>query len=216
MSDTKDFINAYSELERELKAFNRTVLEYEESLNLSDPALSDKLKVCRICRNYIQHHRSDETFISPTQEQTDFLWLMAGNVSGKGGLSKCCSKVPSVSTKTERKSVLKILDQSLPFGFVTVVDHKNDNILGILSSSQLLNLYMVSSGKTYFDKDTLIRLSSRYVCDKDYIVLKDSFIGHIPERTPIVVVHEKRGGTLSYAGIYMYPPMQTSFRSAKR
>ena len=69
------FIQQYNDFEKIISDSNavqaRTVLEFEESLTLKDAEANQKLKVCRIVRNYIQHN--DVNFVEPSKEMIDFI-----------------------------------------------------------------------------------------------------------------------------------------------
>lgn len=70
MSTINDkFLDAYRALDIELKYDNKTVLDYEnESLTGID---QEKLKVCRIMRNYLAHN--DVSFLDASNAQIKFL-----------------------------------------------------------------------------------------------------------------------------------------------
>ena len=63
-----NFLDTFSVLDSELKLENNTILEFENSLGSNS---QEKLKVCRIMRNYMSHN--DVTFLSVTNEQIKFL-----------------------------------------------------------------------------------------------------------------------------------------------
>ena len=64
------FLDAFRALDTELKDQGSTVLEYENSLK--DGSIEkEKLKVCRIMRNYMAHN--DTTFLTASNEQIKFL-----------------------------------------------------------------------------------------------------------------------------------------------
>lgn len=62
------FLDAFRALDTELKSDGMTVLDYENSL---DTLGQERLKVCRIMRNYMAHN--DTTFLTTTNEQIKFL-----------------------------------------------------------------------------------------------------------------------------------------------
>lgn len=66
MNYTDKFLDSYKQLEAELKFSNMSVLDYENSIQDNE-----KLRVCRIMRNYLSHN--DTTFIAPTAEQVKFI-----------------------------------------------------------------------------------------------------------------------------------------------
>lgn len=62
------FLDAFRALDTELKSDGMTVLDYENSL---DTLGQERMKVCRIMRNYMAHN--DTTFLTTTNEQIKFL-----------------------------------------------------------------------------------------------------------------------------------------------
>lgn len=62
------FLDAFRALDTELKTDGTTVLDYENTLDSLD---QEKLKVCRIMRNYMAHN--DTTFLATTTDQIKFL-----------------------------------------------------------------------------------------------------------------------------------------------
>lgn len=62
------FLDAFRALDTELKSDGSTVLDYENSL---DTLSQERLKVCRIMRNYMAHN--DTIFLSTTNDQIKFL-----------------------------------------------------------------------------------------------------------------------------------------------
>ena len=64
------FLDAFRALDTELKSDGRSVMDYENSLGTGSLE-QEKLKVCRIMRNYMAHN--DTTFLAATQEQIKFL-----------------------------------------------------------------------------------------------------------------------------------------------
>ena len=62
------FLDAFRALDSELKLNNTTVLDYENSLDSDN---QEKLKACRIMRNYMSHN--DTTFLTASTNQIKFL-----------------------------------------------------------------------------------------------------------------------------------------------
>ncbi len=62
------FLDSYRALDIELKSEGKTVLDYENTLESTE---LEKLKVCRIMRNYMSHN--DMTFLEATNEQIKFI-----------------------------------------------------------------------------------------------------------------------------------------------
>lgn len=69
MSLTNNFLESFKALETELRLYeNKTVLDYENELV---GTAQEKLKCCRIMRNYMSHN--DVTFLAASSEQCKFL-----------------------------------------------------------------------------------------------------------------------------------------------
>lgn len=71
-TELEKFLGKYKELEEVIRqeATDTTVLQYEESLSASD---SDRLKICRQIRNYVQHHDDGKMFLAATEKMNKFL-----------------------------------------------------------------------------------------------------------------------------------------------
>lgn len=77
MTETEKFLEQYKRFESALRDTNTadTVLDYENSLQ-TDPVNSDtydKLKTCRIIRNYIQHHPDGAKMFPASSQMTEFI-----------------------------------------------------------------------------------------------------------------------------------------------
>lgn len=72
------FMDAFRALDTELKTEGTTVLDYENSL---EPLDQEKLKVCRIMRNYMSHN--DTNFVTASNEQIKFLNTHVDNIRRK-------------------------------------------------------------------------------------------------------------------------------------
>ena len=69
MTPNERFLEAYRNLDTELKANGTTVLDFENSLK--DGIDKEKLKICRNMRNYMSHN--DVNFLCATLEQSKFI-----------------------------------------------------------------------------------------------------------------------------------------------
>ena len=63
------FLEAYKQLDIELKEQGQSVLDYENSL--SDGTDKERLKLCRITRNYLSHQ--DKKFVTCSKEMIKFI-----------------------------------------------------------------------------------------------------------------------------------------------
>ena len=83
MTENEKFLNAFKRLENAIAnstELNKnycpkctSVLDYENSLMESDKEKGEKLKVCRIIRNYHSHHEDGAKLFPASKSMTDFL-----------------------------------------------------------------------------------------------------------------------------------------------
>ena len=108
MSNEK-FLDAFRALDTELKDQGSTVLEYENSLK-EGSVEKEKLKVCRIMRNYMSHN--DTTFLTASNEQIKFLDGMTEEVLKRAHLVKDeMKRVKTLKATAPIKDVIAALDK---------------------------------------------------------------------------------------------------------
>lgn len=73
------FLDAFKELETELRGLGLSVLDYEN--NLPDGTEKERLKICRIIRNYLSHQ--DKKFVTASEEMIKFISDLALNARRK-------------------------------------------------------------------------------------------------------------------------------------
>lgn len=107
MNLTDKFLDAYKELEAELKYSNQSVLDYENSLN---GTTQEQLKVCRIMRNYMSHN--DTNFLTPSDAQIKFLNSITLEIRKKAHCVKDeMKKVTPVKETEQLKNMLASIDK---------------------------------------------------------------------------------------------------------
>lgn len=103
------FLDAFRALDTELKDQGSTVLEYENSLK-EGSIEKEKLKVCRIMRNYMSHN--DTTFLTASNEQIKFLDGMTEEVLKRAHLVKDeMKRVKTLKATTPIKDIIAALDK---------------------------------------------------------------------------------------------------------
>ncbi len=111
------FLDAFRALDIELKDQDTTVLNYENSLNGLD---AEKLKVCRIMRNYMAHN--DTTFLTASNEQIKFLDGLTTEVLKKAHLVRDeMKRIKEIKSTEPIKNVIAALDKS---PIVPIVDKR--------------------------------------------------------------------------------------------
>lgn len=145
MTDTEKFLNEFRRLETALKDTKTagSVLEYEEDLKTDVSAAEeyDKLKLCRIVRNYISHHPNSGTrsFIVPTLSMTKFLSDEADMIEAKDEQTKdVMTRTKSVSMNDSIKDVLTAISKA-KYGWVAVTDNEG-HLQGVLDGSAFVSL----------------------------------------------------------------------------
>lgn len=106
MSTNTKFFNAYKNLETELRYDNKSVLDYENTLVGVE---QEKLKACRIMRNYLAHN--DTTFLTTSNAQIKFLENLTKNIKEKSLLVKHkMKKIPLSPDTSWLKAYIKPVD----------------------------------------------------------------------------------------------------------
>lgn len=142
--DNKEFLDAYRRLEDAISHSTKlkvtTVLSYENILSdQGNTEASEKLKVCRIVRNYMTHHADGTTFLSATPKMTAFIGKQAEKVAAlettAGNVAK---KVPVLTPSTSMKDAAEAFSaqgaQWLPYA------DKDGNITGAVSISTIARM----------------------------------------------------------------------------
>ncbi len=102
------FLDAYRSLETELKLEGCGVLDYENTL--TDKTTQERLKVCRIMRNYMAHN--DTTFLCSSTDQIRFLEQMASEIRKKAHTVKDeMKRVKALKASAPIKEVIASLDK---------------------------------------------------------------------------------------------------------
>ena len=128
------FLDAFRALDSELKLENVTVLDFENTL---DSINQEKLKVCRIMRNYMSHN--DTSFITATNEQIKFLNNLTLNIRKKSHTVKDEMKRLKPIKYTE--PIKSIITQIVKFPIVPI-----ETKLGIYLVDQDILLKQLAKG----------------------------------------------------------------------
>lgn len=107
------FLEAYKALEAELRLDNTTVLDYENTLEGTD---QEKLKVCRIMRNYMSHN--DTTFIQATNDQIKFINNLILEIRKKSHTVK--DEMKRVKTMRYTEPIKNVLTQIVKYPIVPI------------------------------------------------------------------------------------------------
>ena len=154
MNSYDTFINAYKELEKECRENNIEVKDLEDKLPEDE---SNKLRMCRYFRNFIQHVKGYETFLNITPGMQSFLNKTLNDYINKDDLvSSHIIKIANISC-TLKDKVCDVLEKVSKNKYEYVVVLDKDEVLGILSVYQLLK----ENNKTAKIKD-LAKPSKKY------------------------------------------------------
>ena len=147
MATINQFLNSYKKLEAEIRIDNpeSSVFEYENSLY--DPERQEKIKVCRILRNYIQHHADGQRFIAVSDQMITFLEKEVFSIKAKTDLVKShISKTAPITPKTSIRDAIAIISMS-NVNNLAIVDKEN-HIVGAVNATLILKAYSKSKKST--------------------------------------------------------------------
>ena len=175
------FIQQYNDFEKIISASNavqaRTVLEFEESLTLKDAEANQKLKVCRIVRNYIQHN--DVNFVEPSKEMIDFIanlsdYVRSLEMSADDVLKKLTpltlsDTITDAAKKLSRNKLMPVVDKrKVCIGIVTDETIRAAVSKGTRPSSKLSNIESLIKSATIISKDIPVKnITENSVVTKD-------------------------------------------------
>lgn len=132
------FLDAFRALDSELKLEGKTVLDFENSL---DSTMQEKLKVCRIMRNYMSHN--DTQFITASAEQIKFLDSLVMEIRKKSHTVK--DEMKKITPIKYSSAIIEIIKQINKFPIVPV--ETKDKQLYLVDTTILLKQLAASNKK---------------------------------------------------------------------
>ena len=179
----KEFLKEYKTLEENVRYLhNKTVYEYETGL---DPELMERLKVCRLLRNYITHQNDAETFVCISQEQIAFLNNLNNELEKRyKHIKDKITKLNPITAKYTLQDVALRLEKS---EYVPVVN-ENQEIVGVFNNELLV--YYISQGVKPTNKvKAYIEDKKMSKSKKDYYFAKETDrLGMYHPKNKIIVI----------------------------
>lgn len=172
------FLTTYKALEKELTDMGLSIKDYEDRLvNDGNTDAADKLRLCRMIRNYLSHHADGDELVTVNNKLSAFikgLIIMINNTK----LKAKDSYVPvSRSKRLIRKpeSVRDIIDEfnKHPKENILYVISGDNKLLGQINSTDVLGvLYSISrlSDLKKTPADSLIKKANVVTVDKDTVL----------------------------------------------
>lgn len=172
------FLTTYKALEKELTDMGLSIKDYEDRLvNDGNTDAADKLRLCRMIRNYLSHHADVDELVTVNNNLSAFikgLIIMINNTK----LKAKDSYVPvSRSKRLIRKpeSVRDIIDEfnKHPKENILYVISGDNKLLGQINSTDVLGvLYSISrlSDLKKTPADNLIKKTNVVTVDKDTVL----------------------------------------------
>ena len=172
------FLTTYKALEKELTDMGLSIKDYEDRLvNDGNTDAADKLRLCRMIRNYLSHHADGDELVTVNNNLSVFikgLIIMINNTK----LKAKDSYVPvSRSKRLIRKpeSVRDIIDEfnKHPKENILYVISGDNKLLGQINSTDVLGvLYSISrlSDLKKTPADNLIKKANVVTVDKDTVL----------------------------------------------
>ena len=130
------FLENYKELEKTLALIGTDVLNYENIFTNSED--SNKLKLCRMTRNYLQHN-NDQNFVEPTDKMIKFLENLNKSLLAK--------------TETNAKKMVKADKIKID------INDRLDEVLPILAKYKLLLIYDKNTFKGVYRTSTYLNFA---------------------------------------------------------
>lgn len=134
-----EFLEKYKSLEMVLRLArgnDMTVLKYEDTLDEDD---SDKMRICRVVRNFLQHTPKGDSFIQPTAAMVTFIEKQILLVTAAAEKAKDLAyKAPVIKESMSLQEMAKVFAKAKgKYEWLPVVDLKGA-VLGVLTESRLM------------------------------------------------------------------------------
>lgn len=142
MTYNDKFLEAYKQLEAELKYDSKTVLDYENSLQGTE---QEQLKVCRIMRNYMSHN--DMSFLETSANQVKFLNDLVTKIKAASyTVANVMKRIKTIPTTETTKSLLALVDKS------KIVPMETSSGIYLIDASILVNQLNAGNKKIVLPK----------------------------------------------------------------
>lgn len=194
---TQEFLEQYKALEQLLRSIfgpEMSVLNYESKLSIPD---ADKLKVCRIIRNFLQHNPDASSFITPSKEMIAHLKNVASQAALELETAKDKTyKLSPIKTTMTIRQASKIINKT-ERNWAPVVDEKGF-LVGIITMERL---FRVLCNGADVDIDTIEKTIKKTELNKSLnsipiIECTEKLVNFANEKTEVIVL--KNG---KYCGI---------------
>lgn len=141
MTETEKFLSEYKRLETVLRDAGTadSVLDYENEHQTDLSEDTDKLKTCRIIRNYCQHHTDGAKVFPASPEMTKFITRLADRIESRiQHVSDIMVRQKAVTPDMSVKDIFIALSKAKS-GIVAVVD-KEGYLIGFISDKMMIDL----------------------------------------------------------------------------
>lgn len=198
MATVTKFLETYKKLENEIRALNPndTIYDYENRLMTMDPSKAEKLKVCRINRNFIQHNADGERFMGSISDRwITFLEQEINAIHAKNDLVK--KHIYKAVALNEKSNISDAIDAVVKSKIdVIPVVGKNNCFLGVITPQQILIAYKKAGNlrKKLFDHVTPKHIENTV---QNYVFAKptDRYLDHVTEEKCVVTSDGTVAGT---------------------
>lgn len=158
MSDTEKFLSEYKRFESALRETGDadSVLDFENDIMSMSMDDYDKIKTCRIIRNYIQHHPDGKKMFPASTEMIKYIGGLADKEEAKlKHVKDIMKRSKPISFDTTIKDAITALEKAKT-GILAVTD-KDGNYVGYLSNAAVIwmisqNLSLAGKVGKYIDE----------------------------------------------------------------
>lgn len=172
------FLTTYKALEKELTDTGLSIKDYEDRLiNNGNTDTADKLRLCRMIRNYLSHHADGDELITANNNLSTFIKEQITMINNTKLKAKDSYVPVSRSKRLIRKpeSVRDVIDEfnKHPKENILYVISDDNKLLGQINSTDVLTvLYSISrlSDLKKTPADKLIKKANVVTVDKDTVL----------------------------------------------
>lgn len=155
MTKEEQFLSLYKDFERLLQdSAQMSILDYENAIKDKDGELSEKIKLCRIMRNYMQHHSDYKSFVTISAGQISLIEKLLTTLRNKDKKAKDIMKKWDFPNETTYTKDVGVFIAKKKLTLCPIVDSKkhlskvvsySDVLLGMVLGTPKSKIHTVKS-----------------------------------------------------------------------
>lgn len=199
---TSIYLEKYKSLEMALRiglSSDMTVLKYEDTLTGDD---ADKMRMCRMVRNFLQHTPNASLFIEPTAAMISFIEKQIAYVLARAEKAKdLLYKAPVIKETSSLRETSKVfVKANNKYHWLPVVDGES-KVIGVLTEARVMKAISVAADLDDVQIGKLIPKAelSRSLSDIPIVTVLDNMEPYAKAGQSVIVMRDGK-----YSGVIQW------------